>query len=158
MDFAVSMATPGLILPAPAEPATSPTDGLWQHTCCEAFLSRPGHLAYREFNFSPSGQWAAYAFADTRQPDPAAGHGWQEPPAIACSATAQGFTLSAELAASQIPAGSGALRIGLSVVLETRTVEGQSRCSYWALHHPAARPDFHHPAAFTLTIDCPSPP
>jgi len=31
---------------------------LWQHTCCELFVARRGTLAYREFNFAPSGCFA----------------------------------------------------------------------------------------------------
>ena len=49
-----------------AQPPTF-TDGLWQHTCFEAFVGIKGETAYREFNFSPSTQWAAYAFSDSRQ-------------------------------------------------------------------------------------------
>ncbi len=43
-------------LPAPQPSAR--TDGLWQHSCFEAFLA--GDRGYYEFNFSPSSQWAAY--------------------------------------------------------------------------------------------------
>ncbi|MEY3786902.1 MAG: hypothetical protein RLZ75_1109, partial [Pseudomonadota bacterium] len=41
-------------------------DGLWQHTCFELFIAVEGEANYHEFNFSPSGQWAAYAFSDYR--------------------------------------------------------------------------------------------
>lgn len=43
-------------------------DRLWEQTCFEAFIAPRGATAYVEFNFSPSGQWAAYAFSDYRQP------------------------------------------------------------------------------------------
>lgn len=58
-----------LLIPAPLQSSDCalPVDGLWQHTCCEAFVARPGSPAYHEFNFSPSGQWANYAFNDYRQ-------------------------------------------------------------------------------------------
>ena len=46
-----------------AKPA-SRADGLWQHTCFEAFISSADSPAYREFNFSPSGLWQAYEFTD----------------------------------------------------------------------------------------------
>ena len=39
----------------------APTN-LWQTTCFEAFLRAPGGEAYREWNFAPSGDWAAYDF------------------------------------------------------------------------------------------------
>src|SRR5574343_1920011 len=56
-----------LILPEPTEPVQM--DGLWQHTCCEAFVSENGGPGYREFNLAPSGCWAAYRFTDYRQRD-----------------------------------------------------------------------------------------
>jgi hypothetical protein len=40
-------------------------DELWKTTCFELFLYDGGGR-YREFNFSPSGQWAAYAFSGYR--------------------------------------------------------------------------------------------
>ena len=33
-------------------------DGLWQHTCFEAFIRHEGKPGYYEFNFAPSGAWA----------------------------------------------------------------------------------------------------
>ena len=48
---------------------TAPADGLWQHTCAELFIRRAGSPAYQEFNFSPSGQWAAYRFSSERARD-----------------------------------------------------------------------------------------
>ena len=41
-------------------------DGLWQHTCFEVFLRPDGSDSYHEFNFAPSGDWAAYRFAGRR--------------------------------------------------------------------------------------------
>ena len=35
-------------------------EGLWRHTCFEAFVGAAGGGAYCELNFSPSGAWAAY--------------------------------------------------------------------------------------------------
>ena len=37
-------------------------DELWQSTCFELFLRTPSEENYAEWNFAPSGQWAAYAF------------------------------------------------------------------------------------------------
>ena len=56
----------GLRLP---EPSSTPSrrDELWQHTCFEAFVGRPDHNEYWEFNLSPSGDWAAYRFLAYRQ-------------------------------------------------------------------------------------------
>jgi hypothetical protein len=41
-------------------------DGLWEHTCFEAFIAVPGVPGYYEFNFSPALAWAAYRFSDYR--------------------------------------------------------------------------------------------
>ena len=53
-----------LLIPERRQPRIA--ERLWQHTCCEMFVARKGAAAYHEFNFSPSGEWAAYAFADYR--------------------------------------------------------------------------------------------
>src|SRR6478752_1493507 len=45
----------------PAAAAATATDGLWKSTCFEMFVTREG-AAYREYNFSPSSAFAAYAF------------------------------------------------------------------------------------------------
>ncbi len=131
-----------LRIPPPAEPTA--TDGLWQHTCCEAFIAAVDEPTYREFNFSPSGQWAAYDFADYRQRNEA----WQagQAPRIAFQETGAVRTLTADLPAALLPAG--AARLGLTVVLETR--DGEK--SYWALTHAGAQPDFHLAASFTLPL------
>ena len=50
------------------EPANrARADELWQTTCFEAFLEPRAATAYREFNFSPSGDWAAYDFDGYRE-------------------------------------------------------------------------------------------
>lgn len=143
VDYRIAAPAGALLVPPPAEPVF--TDELWQHTCCEAFVAAAGGTAYREFNFSPSGAWAAYDFNDYRQrlatPRPAAG------PLIASQASDRGLTLRATLPAALLPAAD-TWRIGLTVVLES--VAGQK--SWWALTHTADRPDFHQLASFTLTL------
>ncbi|MBT9552252.1 MAG: DOMON-like domain-containing protein [Hydrogenophaga sp.] len=133
-----------LAIPEPLPPG--PADGLWQHTCFEAFVGTTGSAAYREFNFSPSGQWAAYRFSAERVRDPAterSGH----PPVITCERSADTLDLRVWLPPALLPepAHKAALKIGLNAVIETR--DGQ--LSYWALQHPRAdRPDFHHPGGW----------
>ena len=53
------------------------------------------------------------------------------------------------LAVVPLDAGAAALRLGASAVIETR----DGVLSYWALPHPAARPDFHAAGGFTLRLD-----
>jgi hypothetical protein len=109
---------------------------LWQHTCCELFVT-PALPAYREYNFSPSREWAAYSFASYRS-----GAALEIPdPRIALKRGQDRLELTAT-----IPAAPGQLRIGLSVVVE------EDRLSYWALRHAPGKPDFHHPDAFALEL------
>lgn len=134
-----------LAIPAPQPPG--PADGLWQHTCFEAFVGTAGHAAYREFNFSPSGQWAAYRFSAERVRDPAA-ESSNHPPVITSERSADTLDLQVWLPPALLPAPehNASLNIGLNAVIQTRNGE----LSYWALHHPRAeRPDFHHAAGWT---------
>lgn len=153
LSYTVAAAPGALLVPPPSADTTLPVDGLWRHTCLEVFLMRSSGSAYREFNFSPSGQWAAYAFSAPRQRDAAAEAGWRTPPAIVFSPLAGGFALRATLPAGHLPGGEGGLRVGLAAVLETHPPDSPALCTYWALQHPSPQPDFHHPAAFALTLD-----
>ncbi|WP_374326858.1 DOMON-like domain-containing protein [Azonexus sp.] len=131
-----------LALPPPA--VAGPADGLWQHTCCEAFIAVADGPAYREFNFAPSGQWAVYDFADYRQRN----ESWQPPaaPQISCRRDGDTLYLMATVPAALLPAN--AARLGLSVVAATPAGDR----SYWALAHAAAQPDFHLAASFVLPL------
>jgi hypothetical protein len=42
-------------------------------------------------------------------------------------------------------------RLGLTAVIEA----ADGTLSYWALHHPAARADFHNGGGFTLGLEVP---
>lgn len=128
------------------EPQTpGPADGLWQHTCFEAFVGTPDNEAYQEFNLSPSGQWAHYRFARERQRDrDAECNTAVVAPAMTCTRpTAERFCLEATLDTRDWPQHPDGWTLGLSAVLET--TDGQ--ISHWALLHPRPEPDFHHPAA-----------
>lgn len=131
----------------PQEQTPERKDLLWEHTCFEAFIGVPGETAYREFNFSPSGQWAAYAFSDYRQRDE--DFELLEAPRITTRLFAGRLEVEVLLARGALSPGARNLQIALSAVVEAAdTVDGSH--SYWALHHPAPRPDFHHRAGFVL--------
>ena len=136
----------GLRIPPGAAPG--PADGLWQHTCLEAFIASEGEAAYREFNFSPSGQWAAYRFASERV---RASDGVEGQPSLQFAMSASQLVLTAHLPWSALPR-SATLCIGLSAVIE----ESSGQLSYWALQHPCGRPDFHHPAGRALRLALPT--
>lgn len=121
-------------------------DGLWTTTCFELFV-RQTDDAYLEFNFSPSGQWAAYRFEGYRDgmrpvagaPVLDSGH--------RVETGAMGFVALVDIKTEEF-AADGALRLGLSAVIE----EEDGAKSYWALTHPSDKPDFHHPNSFALEI------
>jgi len=124
-------------------------DELWRHTCCELFVGVAGEVGYREFNCSPSGQWAMYVFSDYRKRD-GSGRGLSVPaPRIEFASGAGGWTLQARLAAAALPsAAAEAIELGVAVVLEA----ADGNLSYWALHHTATRPDFHRRETFVLRL------
>lgn len=129
-----------LALPIDAEPVH--TDGLWRHTCFEAFVHAPDGTAYTEFNFSPSGAWAAYSFTDFRQgmtPLEIAA------PQIALTTSTQRLILSVRLTAPVLVVSAP---LALTAVVEGKD-GGQS---FWALHHPTAEPNFHHVDGFRTRI------
>lgn len=134
----------------PARPP-GPADGLWAHTCCEVFVAVAGDTAYREFNFSPSGQWAVYDFADYRRraPDTAL-----PPPRVDSHDDGTALHLSATLPATALPAvpRGRLLMLGLSVVSE----DTDGALQYWALRHPAPQADFHDRRSFALALAPPA--
>lgn len=134
-----------ILLPAP-RPARA-CDGLWQHTCCELFVATAQHPeAYLEFNFSPSGEWAAYGFSAYRART-TSDKAPEISPEIALRQDANGFELTATLPASLLPI-AGNLQLGLTAVIEA--IDGSK--SYWALAHGAAQPDFHLRQSFSLDL------
>lgn len=128
-----------LLVPAPADPER--TDGLWKATCFEAFAQEMGVEGYEEFNFSPSTQWAVYRFDRYRE-------GMRNPDVLAPRIEARHGEHHYELHVAFDLAGEGPWRLGLSAVIE----ETNGAKSYWALKHPAGKPDFHHAEGFVLEL------
>ena len=118
-------------------------DQLWQTTCFEAFFRADGEDAYREWNFAPSGQWAAYDFTAYRQGMAEADVA--QPPYIRVEDNLTWWALGATVALAAGPRW----RLGLSAVIEER--DGTK--SYWALAHPPGdTPDFHHADGFAAHL------
>ncbi|HEX8214836.1 MAG TPA: DOMON-like domain-containing protein [Allosphingosinicella sp.] len=143
LHYVVTGAIGELLIPPPAAPRRQ--DGLWQHSCFEAFVRSGPEEAYFELNFAPSGEWAAYRFDDYR-----AGMADADlpPPRITTRADAARFELEAEIALPPFLADAS-WQLGLSAVIEERS----GRKSYWALRHPPGKADFHHPESFALQLD-----
>lgn len=137
-------------LAIPPAQASGPADGLWQATCFELFVGRPDDPGYREFNFSPSGQWACYGFERERQRTPAP-YPVHSPPLLDRRPDASPG-LMAWVPATLLP--DRPWLMGLSAVLAHR--DGQ--LAFLALHHPKSRPDFHDRAGWTLIPELPTFP
>lgn len=130
-----------LRLPGLATPRR--VDGLWRHTCLEAFVRGVGHDGYLEFNLAPSTEWAAYRFDGYRAgmaPAPLT-------PAIEVART-DDLELRAEIDLTGCGLDGLDWRVGLSAVIEA----ADGGLSYWALGHPAGKPDFHNGDCFALEL------
>jgi hypothetical protein len=133
-----------LRLPPPAMPERA--DGLWQHSCFEAFVGLNDRRAYLEFNFSPSRRWAAYRFEGHRKGmQPAID--MPAPDIVPERTSDTRFALTAWLDLRPL-AGDGPRSLGLSAVIEDR----KGNRSFWALAHPPGEPDFHHQDCFALEL------
>lgn len=145
LEYAIMAPDRDLRIPAPANPVR--TDGLWQMTCCELFLKGQG-AAYFEFNLSPSGQWAAYHFADYRAGMAEAAIATT--PSISVHPGQGQVMLEARIDLAFLPAEfvSADWKLGLSCVVEG--ADGAK--AYWALNHPPEKPDFHHEDCFALSL------
>jgi hypothetical protein len=135
-----------IAIPAPTQPARA--DELWQHTCFEVFLRPPEGEAYCEFNFSPSGLWAAYRFRARRSG--MANVAEAEPGAAALSVGAGLVTLDLALDLSALPdlPPDAPWRVALTTIVE----QADGSKSYWSLAHPQGKPDFHHADNFALIL------
>ena len=139
-EFRLDGHVPSIILPPPATPARR--DNLWQTTCFEIFWQPLGGSAYREFNLSRSGQWAAYDFDSFRE-------GMRDAPveaiAIACAQDDAGLILKASIAAD-LPDPA---QVALNAIVEH--ADGSKQ--YWALAFPPGRPEFHSEANRALIVE-----
>ena len=138
--FGVGAPADRFVIPKLSEPWRA--DELWRTTCFEAFLQPVGAEFYREWNFAPSGNWAAYDFSRHRQDMARAEVG--SPPYIRMEDNFTWWTVGATFAVD----AAQKWRLGLSAVLE----EKNGHKSYWALAHPAEQPDFHHPDCFAAQL------
>ena len=141
-------------LPEPRAPRTATR--LWEHTCFEAFVAIEEAGAYHEFNFAPSGEWAAYAFRSYRDRVPLNDKALAPEvlaPAIMVRAAGHRLALDARVRLDRLsPQHTRApLRLGLSAVIEA--LDGT--LSYWALRHSAGKPDFHRDESRALLLEPP---
>lgn len=137
-------------IPSPGAPRIATQ--LWRHTCFEAFIAVEGQPAYHEFNFAPSGEWAVFAFSGYRNGGPLADEMMR--PHIAVRSAGSRLELDTLVRLDGLSAlhPRASLRIGLAAV-----IEASDGLSYWALRHPADKPDFHDADGFAVLLEPPSP-
>lgn len=122
---------------------------LWRHTCCEVFIRARAGTRYHELNFSPSGEWTAYAFARYREGGPL--HDATLDPQVAVERAEDRLRLSALVDLGRLSAEyvRAPLALGLAVIAE----DENGAVSYWALRHAPGQPDFHHAESFALELN-----
>ena len=139
-EFRLDGRVADIVLPASAPSVR--TDDLWKTTCFEIFWQPVGGTAYREFNLSPSGRWAAYDFDSFRE-------GMRDAPvdaiSLACSRGDGGLVLKAAIAAD-LPTPA---QVGLSSIVEHR----DGALQYWALAFGPGKAEFHSEATRQLIVD-----
>ena len=140
MVFGVGAPAEQFVIPGREVPGRA--DDLWRTTCFEAFIRAGDEPGYSEWNFAPSGDWAAYAFADYREGQTEAAVG-----AAPYVRFEDNFTWWAVGATISLPVEPD-LTLGLSAVIE----QADGTKSYWALAHPPGKPDFHHPDCFAAKL------
>ncbi len=142
LEYVVVGVIADFALPRPRVPEQA--DELWKHSCFEAFIAL-GDGPYLEANFAPSRAWALYRFNSYRNGMAPASD--LPTPEIYQERSEARFALDVWLDLKPL-AAEGPRALGLSAVLE----KWDGTKSYWALHHPAPAPDFHHPEGFSLTL------
>jgi hypothetical protein len=134
-----------IALPPPAPPLR--TDNLWRTTCFEAFIAPAEGESYRELNFSPSSQWAAYDFTAYR-----AGmvQAWvPAPPDIKLVLETNALELIVTISLDLDP---DPWRLALSAVIEDK----RGAKAFWtAGGGGGSAPDFHHPSCFVFELPPP---
>ncbi|HLQ12883.1 MAG TPA: DOMON-like domain-containing protein [Steroidobacteraceae bacterium] len=137
---------------APAAAAARRRKDLWQHTCFELFAGRDADTGYLEFNFAPSGDWAAWAFSDYRS----GGRELEVARVLVSTLSVDSghwrLRAQAEFAAAPDVAASGGSTVAWWLNLAAVIEDEDGALTYWAAHHSGARPDFHDRASFCVPL------
>jgi hypothetical protein len=146
LDYRLAGDIAQLRLPEPRPAVRS--DGLWRHSCFEAFIGRAPGPEYWEYNFSPSGAWAAYHFSAYREGMSPLLKG--APPAMSCRVDDGSFEMSVLIDLAWLTrSAAGGLTLGLCAVVESKL----RVLSWWALAHPSEKPDFHTVESRVVSLD-----
>ncbi|MFM7800430.1 MAG: DOMON-like domain-containing protein [Planctomycetota bacterium] len=153
-EYTLAVPAGRLALP-PRSTVPAARDFLWKRTCGELFVGVRGEPGYIEFNFSPSGDWASYAFDGYRQNS--RDRPWRGPQpevrivqhedATRLVALVPHEAFHCLLRGDVMPP----LEAAFTLVLEDR----QGALSYWSIVHPRAEPEFHDRAGFVAEFTVP---
>lgn len=151
LRFALDAPLERLRIPPPS-PSPARRDGLWEHTCFEAFVSLDPGGPYHEINLSPSKDWAAYSFRAYREAGPLPSE--DAAPLLAGEITGGRLVVTARIPLGPLRAdyARAPIHLGLSAVIEA----AEGGLSYLALCHAPERPDFHYAGSFALRLDPPA--
>ena len=148
LTYRVTGAINDILWPPPG--AGGRADRLWEHSCFEAFIARPGEVGYTELNLATSGQWAAYDFDAYRR-------GMNAIEKMSASLFPSLRYDKVKLLAVTHPPileHGAEWHLGLSAIIEAK--DGSK--SYWALAHALGPPDFHNADCFTARLAAPEQP
>lgn len=145
LHYRLALAGADLALPPPAA-GPERRDDLWRTTCAELFLATDDGAGYLEWNLSPSGHWNLYRFDGYRS-------GGRPEPAVADAAPRVTRATGACVVEGTLPLAPLGLA-GAPLLLGPAAVVAAAggALTYWALAHPADRPDFHDRRGFTLRL------
>ena len=130
-------------------------DFLWKRTCGELFVGVRGEPGYIEFNFSPSGDWASYAFDGYRENSRS--RPWAGPSPEVRVMPGEGATRLVAVVPQQAflclqrDGRMPPLEAAFTLVLET----DRGDISFWSIAHPRATPEFHDRAGFVADFTVP---
>jgi hypothetical protein len=130
---------------APAASAPQRREELWRHTCFELFARRGTDRGYLEFNFSPSGDWAAWSFSDYRHGQRPLENTRVKIATLPGDAGCWRVRAQAELGAAETPSPWW---LNLAAVIEA----DDGGLTYWAVRHTSEHPDFHDRANFAVPL------
>ena len=137
---------------APVSATPQRREGLWRHSCFELFARRGAERGYREFNFAPSGDWAAWVFEDYRS-------GGREIERARVAITTRSVDSGRWSLRAQVELGEAAATAGVAAAADTwwlnlaAVIEAEDGAlSYWAANHAGAQPDFHDRGCFCVPL------
>ncbi|MGC1306472.1 MAG: DOMON-like domain-containing protein [Phormidesmis sp.] len=138
----------------PARETVRRADRLWEQTCFEFFLAS-GNVQtrtspYWEFNLSPTGDWNVFSLAGYRHRSTETA-AFQSLP-FTVKALSDGLHLAVSVDVGALVEAGRSLQLGVSMVVIVRGEEGAPEETFWAIAHPAAQADFHHPDSFAIKL------